>query len=140
MLPSSNQREPAQQESTTPTAMSVWARRLLFLRILLITVLLVGILVWLLSFVINPVLILLVAALLAYAIVPVIDLLHRWLPRALAIVLVYVVAIIVFGGLAYLGIKTFIPQLNALATSVTSFVTPGSNGEASPLDQILQSV
>jgi predicted PurR-regulated permease PerM len=140
MLPQTDQREPAQQESTTLTDMSVWARRLLFLRILLITVLLIGILVWLLSFVINPVLILIVAALLAYAIVPVIDLLHRWLPRALAIVLVYVVAIIVFGVLAYLGIKTFIPQLNSLAQSVTSFVAPGSNGQESPLDQILKSV
>lgn len=140
MLPHTDQREPAQQASLPPTAMSVWARRLLFLRIILITVILVGILFWLSSKVIVVLLIVLVAALLAYAIVPVIDLLHRVMPRALAIMLVYVVATIAFGVLAYLGIKTFIPQLNALANSVTSFVTPGSNGEASPLDQILQSV
>ena len=64
-------------------AFNPWARRLLFLRILFISVLLIGILFWLLSFVINPILILLVAALLAYPVVPVIDLLHRVMPRAL---------------------------------------------------------
>ncbi|HXZ05995.1 MAG TPA: hypothetical protein VEH81_14270 [Ktedonobacteraceae bacterium] len=65
-----------------------WTTRLLYLRIIFISVLLIGILFWPMSFVIVPILILLVAALLAYAVVPVIDLLHRVLPRALAIVLV----------------------------------------------------
>jgi predicted PurR-regulated permease PerM len=118
MLSSTDQREPLQQGATTTTDISTWAKRLLFLRIILISVLLIGILVWLLSFVINPILILIVAALLAYAVVPLIDLLHRVMPRALAIVLVYVVAIIVFGVLAYLGLKTFIPQLNSLGDSL----------------------
>jgi predicted PurR-regulated permease PerM len=120
--------------------MSAWARRLLFLRILLITVLLVGILFWLSSKVIVVLLILLVAALLAYAVVPVIDRLHRFMPRALAMVLIYVVALVVFGGLAYLTVKTLIPQLNSLAQSVQTFVTPGSNGQESPLDQTLKSL
>ena len=113
---------------------------MLFLRIILISVLLIGILIWLISFVINPILILLVAALLAYAVVPVIDLLHRVMPRALAIVLVYVIAIVMFGALAFLGLKTFIPQLNSLAHSVSNFVAPGSNGQDSPLVQLLKSV
>ena len=121
-------------------ALNPWARRLLFLRIILISVLLIGILFWLLSFVINPILILLVAALLAYAVVPLIDLLHRVMPRALAIVLVYVVAIILFGALAYYGLKTFIPQLNSLTHSIANFVAPGSNGQDSPLVQLLKSV
>lgn len=140
MFSSTDQNGSLEQGSTASTVNGAWATRLLFLRILLITVLLIGILVWLLSFVINPILILIVAALLAYAVVPVIDLLHRVMPRALAIVLVYVVAIIVFGVLAYLGVKTFIPQLNSLAQSITSFLAPGSNGQESPLDQLLKSV
>lgn len=77
MRPSTDHRDLAQQGATPSTEMSVWARRLLFLRIIFFTVLLFGILVWLMSFVIVLLLILLVAALLAYAIVPVIDLLHR---------------------------------------------------------------
>ena len=137
MLSSTDQREPLQP---VPTARDVWARRLVYLRIILITVLLVGILFWLSSKVITVLLILLVAALLAYAVVPVIDRLHRFMPRALAMVLVYVVAIVLFGLLAYLTIKTLIPQLNSLAQSVQTFVTPGSNGQESPLDQMLKSV
>ena len=42
MLPSTDQREPVQQGPTTPTEMSAWARRLLYLRMLLIMVLLKG--------------------------------------------------------------------------------------------------
>ncbi len=137
MLSSTDQREPLQP---VPTARDVWARRLIYLRIILITVLLVGILFWLSSKVITVLLILLVAALLAYAMVPVIDLLHRIMPRVLAMLLVYLVAIAVFAGLAYLTIKTLIPQLNALAQSITTYVTPGSNGQQSPLDQMLQSI
>ena len=91
MLSSTDQHEPVQQGAT---AMSAWARRLLFLRIILITVLLIGILFWLSSKVIVVLLILLVAALLAYAVVPVIDRLHRIMPRVLAMVLVYLVAIV----------------------------------------------
>jgi AI-2E family transporter len=108
--------------------------------ILLITVLLVGILFWLSSKVIVVLLILLVAALLAYAVVPLIDRLHRFMPRALAMVLVYVVAIALFGLLAYLTIKTLIPQLKSVAQSVQTFVKPGSNGQDSPLDQMFKSV
>src|SRR6266516_7689226 len=136
MLSSTVQHAPVQP---VPTARDVWARRLVYLRIILITVLLVGILFWLSSKVIVVLLILLVAALLAYAVVPVIDRLHRVMPRALAMVLVYLVAIAVFAGLAYLTIKTLIPQLNALAQSITTYVTPGSNGQESPLNQMLQS-
>src|SRR6516225_3630602 len=133
-------REPVQQGPTTPPEMSTWAIRLLFLRMLFITVLLVGIMLWLSSKVIVVLLILLVAALLAYAVVPVIDLLHRLMPRFLAMLLVYLVAIAVFGLLAYLAVKTLIPQLESLVQSVETFVQPGSNGQASPLDQSLQSL
>src|SRR6516162_11407010 len=131
-------REPVQQGPTTPPEMSTWARRLLFLRMLFITVLLVGIMLWLSSKVIVVLLILLVAALLAYAVVPIVDFLHRIMPRFLAMALVYLVAIAVFGLLAYLTIKTLIPQLNSLVQSVQTFVTPGNNGQESPLDQLLR--
>jgi predicted PurR-regulated permease PerM len=140
MRSSNGHRDPAQQRVATPPEMSAWARRLLFLRIILITVILVGILFWLSSKVIVVLLIVLVAALLAYAIVPVIDLLHRVMPRALAIVLVYVLATVVFGLISYYTFKTMIPQLDALAQSVKNFVLPSSPGQESPLEQVLKSV
>ncbi len=137
MLSSTDQHAPVPQ---APTARDVWNRRLVFLRIILIMVLLISILFWLSSKVIVVLLILLVAALLAYAIVPVIDRLHRFIPRALAMVLVYLVAIVLFGFLAYITVKTLIPQLNSFAQSVQTFVTPTSNGQESPLDQTLKSL
>jgi predicted PurR-regulated permease PerM len=54
--------------------------------------------------------------------------------------LVYLVATAAFGFLAYITVKTLIPQLNSLAQSVQTSVTPGSNGQPSPLDQSLQSL
>jgi len=137
MLSSTDESAPVQ---TTPTTRDVWNRRLVFLRIILITVILVGILFWLSSQIIVVLLILLVAALLAYAVVPVIDLLHRFMPRFLAMALVYLVAIALFGFLAYITVKTLIPQLNSLVQNVQKFVTPSSNGQQSPLDQALQSL
>ncbi len=137
MLSSTDQQTPVQP---APTTRDVWNRRLVYLRIILITVILAGILFWFASQIIVVLLIFLVAALLAYAIVPVIDLLHRFMPRALAMVLVYLVAIAAFGFLAYISVKTLIPQLNSLAQNIQKFVTPGSNGQPSPLDQSLQSL
>jgi predicted PurR-regulated permease PerM len=137
MLSSSDQSAPVPQ---APTAKDVWNRRLVFLRIIFITVLLVGILFWLSSQIIVVLLIFLVAALLDYAVVPVINLLHRFMPRALAMVLVYLVALAAFAFLAYITVKTLIPQLNSLAQNVQTAVTPGSNGQPSPLDQSLQSL
>ncbi len=127
-------------DQSAPTTRDVWNRRLVFLRIIFILVLLVGILFWLSSQIIVSLLILLVAALLAYAVAPVIDLLHRFMPRFLAMLLVYLVATAAFGFLAYITVKTLIPQLNSLAQSVQTSVTPGSNGQPSPLDQSLQSL
>ncbi|HYA99965.1 MAG TPA: AI-2E family transporter [Ktedonobacteraceae bacterium] len=137
MLSSTDQQTPVQP---SPTTRDVWNRRLVYLRIILITVILAGILFWFASQIIVVLLIFLVAALLAYAIVPVIDLLHRFMPRFLAMAFVYLVAIVVFGFLAYITIKTLIPQLNSFAQSVQKAVTPGSNGQPSPLDQSLQSL
>ena len=127
-------------DQPAPTTRDVWNRRLVFLRIIFILVLLVGILFWLSSQIIVSLLILLVAALLAYAVAPVIDLLHRFMPRFLAMALVYLVATAAFGLLAYITVKTLIPQLNSLAQNVQTAVTPGSNGQPSPLDKSLQSL
>ncbi|HXX77769.1 MAG TPA: AI-2E family transporter [Ktedonobacteraceae bacterium] len=137
MLSSSGQQPPVQP---APTTRDVWNRRLVYLRIILITVILAGILFWFASQIIVVLLIFLMAALLAYAIVPVIDLLHRFMPRFIAMALVYLVAIAAFGFLAYITVKTLIPQLNSFAQSVQKDLTPGSNGQTSPLDQSLQSL
>ena len=82
MLSSTDQPLPVQP---APTTRDVWNRRLTFLRIILILVILVGTLFWFSSQIIVVLLIFLIAALLAYAIVPVIDLLHRFMPRFISL-------------------------------------------------------
>src|SRR5438045_8034696 len=103
-MPSSTDESASVQPATTTR--DVWNRRLVFLRIILITVILVGILFWLSSQIIVVLLILLVAALLAYAVVPVIDLLHRFMPRFLAMALVYLVGFALFWFLRFIMVKT----------------------------------
>ena len=137
MLSTSDQPEALQ---TNPTPTSVWIRRLIYLGILLITVVLLGIFFWLASKMIVTLLILLVAAVLAYAVIPVIELLHRIMPRALAIALVYVGAIILLGLFAYLAVKSLIPQVNSLSQGVQTFLNPGIHGKESPLEQTLKSI
>ena len=85
MLSSTDQQTSGQP---APPSREVWNRRLVYLRIILITVILAGILFWFSSQIIVALLIFLVAALLAYAVVPVIGLLHRFMPRFIAIALV----------------------------------------------------
>ncbi len=137
MSSTSDQREAIQ---TTPTPISVWIRRLIYLGILLITVVLLGIFFWLASKMIVTLLILLVAAVLAYAVIPVIELMHRIMPRALAIALVYVGAIILLGLFAYLAVKSLIPQVNSLSQGVQTFLKPGIHGKESPLEQTIKSI
>jgi predicted PurR-regulated permease PerM len=137
MLPVSNQREPAQQ-STTPT--SVWTRRLIVLLTILSGIVLVVLLLSGASHIITSILIFAVAALLAYAIAPVVELFKRVMPRALAILAVYLIVIILLGMLLYLIISTMVTQLTSLAESVSKLLTPGSNGQDSPLVRILLSI
>ncbi len=137
MLPVSNQREPTQQ-STTPT--SVWTRRLIVLLTILSGIVLVVLVLSGASHIISSILIFAVAALIAYAIAPVVELFKRVMPRALAILAVYLIVIILLSMLLYLIISTMVTQLTSLAESVSKLLTSGSNGQDSPLVKILLSI
>jgi predicted PurR-regulated permease PerM len=85
---------------------------------------------YLLSFIARPILIALIAAILAYALAPAVDLLHRVMPRWLAIAIVYLVFLGVIGTLGYFVIVTAINQFVALSGEVKYLVTPGAHGVA----------
>jgi predicted PurR-regulated permease PerM len=135
MLSSSDQRETS-QHGITPT--SVWTRRLIILLTILATITLVGVALWGASHIITSSLIFAIAALIAYAIAPAVDLFQRVLPRALAILVVYLIALILLGLLLYMLISTTLAQLISLVKSIGTFLTPGNNGQDSPLVQILK--
>ncbi|WP_223258351.1 AI-2E family transporter [Thermogemmatispora tikiterensis] len=92
---------------------------------------------WGISHIAHSLLMLVIAALLAYAIAPAVRLLERFMPRLVAILLVYLV---VLGGLSvllYFVITTTIAQILSLAHYVQQMLTPRPGGSVTPLEEIL---
>ncbi len=94
--------------------------------------------VWLLSHVLRAVVMLIIAALLAYALAPFVAYLRRWMPRWLAILLVYVGLLAVLGLFGYLLVTASIEQLRTLVTEARHLLTPGANDTPSPLIEQLR--
>nr|BBH93957.1 AI-2E family transporter [Thermogemmatispora argillosa] len=92
---------------------------------------------WGISHIAHSLLMLVIAALLAYAIAPAVRLLERFVPRLVAILLVYLV---VLGGLSvllYFVISTTVEQIVSLAHYVQQMLTPRPGGSVTPLEEIL---
>jgi predicted PurR-regulated permease PerM len=119
------------------TSTSLWTRRLIILLTILASVAVAAVLVWGASYIVTALLIFIVASLIAYAIVPVVDLFQRFIPRPLAIVTVYVIVLGLLGLILYFIIKTMVVQLSSLAQSIELLLKTGKNGQDSPLVKIL---
>jgi predicted PurR-regulated permease PerM len=119
------------------TATSVWTRRLIILLTILAAIGLGFLLLWAASYITTAILIFIVASLIAYAIIPVVEFCQRVMPRALAIVLVYVIVLGLLGMVLYFIIKTMVVQLSNLAQSV-EMLLQSKNGHDSPLVRILK--
>ncbi len=126
------------QQGTTSTR--VWTRRLIIILTILAGFVLVVLILNGASHITTSILIFAVAALIAYAIAPVVELFHRVMPRALAIVAVYLIVLALFGLLMYFVVNTAVIQITQLADQIGSFLTPGSSGKPSPLVQLLMDV
>jgi predicted PurR-regulated permease PerM len=122
------------------TATSVWTRRLIILLTILIGIVLGVSILWAASYIMPTILIFIVASLIAYAILPLVGFFRRFLPRWLAIVLVYVVVLGLLGLLLYFIIKTMVVQLSNLAQSIVVLLQPGKNGQDPPLVRILKDI
>jgi len=88
-----------------------------------------AVVVWAGAQVIRALLILLLAALIAYALTPAVHFLSRIIPRALAIVLVYLAFVCAIGGLGYLLVSSTIDQVETLSRQVAVWLAPGANGQ-----------
>lgn len=91
---------------------------------------------WAASYVANVLLIITVASLLAYALFPGVQFLARLMPRGLAILIVYLAALIVIGSVGYYIVGTAIAQLTSLGTHLGSIIQTQSKAQ-SPLLQLL---
>src|SRR5579859_672432 len=130
--------------STVPaqhnTATSVWTRRLIILLTILAAIGLGFLFLWAASYITTAILIFIIASLIAYAIIPIVEFCQRILPRAFAIVLVYVVVLGLLGMILYFIIKTMVVQLSNLAQSIAVLLQTGQHGQDSPLVRILKDI
>lgn len=137
---SSNTRLRTTRDVDSVAVIATWMRRVgLPLAILAWTGVALLIL-WLAGHVIQALLLLTFAALLAYALAPAVKLLERVMPRFLAILLVYLVALGALSALLYLIVRTAIVQVISLSDYVRFLLTPGKSGQLTPLEQTLRSL
>lgn len=134
--PTSNLR-PSRSHAEVPSY-PAWAHR----RDVAITLFLWGILavaaVWAASYIVGPLLIIVLAAFLAYAVAPITRRLARRIPLPLAIALVYLALVGLVSGVGYLLVSNAITELSSLATQITHLLTPGYPGAPTPLTQQLE--
>lgn len=120
-----------------PTATNVWSwRRDVALAILAWSAIVAAAL-WLASHVTRTLLIIAIAALLAYALTPLVGVLRRAMPRWAAIAIVYVLLLVLLGGISSLVVSSLIPQVTDLATQISSALSPTQPGGSTPLYQSL---
>ena len=119
------------------TTTTKWARRRDIPLAILAWTALAGLVLWGASHIIHTLLLLTIAALLAYALAPGVKLLHRFMPRLLAILIMYVLVLSALCFLIYLVVTTAIDQVRALASSVQALLTPKGAGQLSPIEQTL---
>lgn len=105
---------------------------------ILIWVFVVIIFFWLIGQFITAVLLFVIAALLAYALLPGVTLLERWLPRPLAVTVVYLLTLLILGSLGYFVFSTAIGQLIAFVKELPNLLQPGTPGHPSPIDHLLR--
>jgi predicted PurR-regulated permease PerM len=115
-----------------------WAHRRDVGLALLAWLALLGVALWLAAHVVRALLIVVIASLLAYALSPAVARLRRWLPRWLAILLVYVGLLGVLGVIGYFVVTTAVAQLGGLAQLAQQQLRGGQNGAPSPLVQRLE--
>jgi predicted PurR-regulated permease PerM len=93
---------------------------------------------WLAGHIARALILLVVAALLAYALAPAVRALRRFMPRGLALAVVYLLLVGIIVGIGYLVVSTTIQQLTALIPEIKTFLAPGPHGQPSPLLQTLR--
>ncbi len=89
-----------------------------------------GVVLWLLSHIAEALVVMLIAALIAYALSPLVQQLKKFMPRVVAIALVYIVFFGGLGAFAFIIVSTSIHQLAALAHAIRQLTQTNGNQQA----------
>jgi predicted PurR-regulated permease PerM len=112
-----------------------WARRRDIPIAILAWLVLGGLIIWAAGYIVRSLLVVTVAALLAFALTPAVKFLQRFMPRVLAVVVVYLVVLSGISLLLYAIINTTIDQVASLAASLKTFLTPQGQQQSAPIVQ-----
>lgn len=120
-------------------APSKWARRRDIPIAILAWIAVVVVILWAAGHVAQSILILTIASFLAFALLPAVKLFQRWLPRPLAIVVVYLVFFVGLGLLLYFVITTAVQQVTQLVNFIGTLLTPTGQNQVTPLEKFVES-
>jgi predicted PurR-regulated permease PerM len=126
------------QKNSLQVHRSVWEERRDIPLTILAWFAVVAIIFVLLSHIGHTIFLLAIAAILAYALVPAVIFFSRFLPRYLAIILVYILVMFGLGFIVYLTLDTAVNQVGLLIKTVQTFLTPKGEQSVSPLIFSLQ--
>lgn len=118
-------------------ARTKWARRRDIPLAILAWTAVVAVVFWGAGHIVRSLLILAVAALLAYALAPGVKILQRFMPRFLAILIVYLVVLGAISLFIYLIASTAIRQTASFAHDIPALLNLGTNDSSNPLEQTL---
>ncbi len=115
-----------------------WLSRLIISLTLLVWSALALLVLWLLSHVVTTLIIFVLATLIAYALYPLVQVLQRWMPRPIAIGIVYSVVFLGICALVYVLIRAIIDQVDSLITLINDARQTGPNNKLQPLVSALE--
>ncbi len=124
--PSSNDNQKWKRRRDIPLAILAW-------------IAVIAVVFWSAGHIVSSLLLLIIAALLAYALAPAVKFLRRFMPRILAILIVYLVVLGLLSLLIYLVVSTATTQVIALSRFLRIQLTSAGNGQPTPLEQTLMS-
>ena len=127
-----------QLSRTDTSPMRIWNSRLIILLTILAALALAATILWGISHITTSVLVVVIAALIAYAIAPAVEILHKVMPRALAILLAYLIVIVILGVISYYVVSTAILQIGVLVQGISGWLKPGNSGPISLLALLLK--
>lgn len=105
---------------------------------ILIWIVILIVVFWLLSHIVDSLLLISLAAVLAYALTPAVKLLSRWLPRSVAVIFVYILALSALSVLAYFIFSTAVEQVTSFAQQLPDLFKPSSPKDPAGIEQILR--